>query len=44
MLPEIGTQKCGWLVLFASTTTLVCCALLIILVTLGLGAKTRNSA
>lgn len=28
----------GWLVLFATTTTLVCCALPIILVTVGLGA------
>lgn len=35
---EIGTQKWGWLILFASTTTLVCCALPIILVTVGLGA------
>lgn len=28
----------GWLVLFATSTTLVCCALPIILVTVGLGA------
>ena len=28
----------GWLVLFATTTTLVCCALPILLVTVGLGA------
>ena len=38
MTPEIETRKWGWLILFASTTTLVCCALPIILVTLGLGA------
>ncbi len=31
-------QRWGWLTLFASTTTLVCCALPILLVTLGLGA------
>ncbi len=38
MSPEIETHKWGWLILFASTTTLVCCALPIILVTVGLGA------
>ncbi|MCH8203061.1 MAG: hypothetical protein IH996_08140 [Proteobacteria bacterium] len=38
MSPEIETHKWGWVVLFASTTTLVCCALPIILVTVGLGA------
>ena len=38
MTPEIETRKWGWLILFASTTTLVCCALPIILVTLGMGA------
>ncbi len=38
MTSEIETRKWGWLILFASTTTLVCCALPIILVTLGLGA------
>ncbi|HFB54698.1 MAG TPA: hypothetical protein ENJ46_02145 [Hellea balneolensis] len=31
-------KKWGWMILFASTTTLLCCALPIILVTLGLGA------
>lgn len=38
MTAEIETRKWGWLILFATTTTLVCCALPIILVTLGLGA------
>ncbi len=38
MSSEIETHKWGWLILFASTTTLVCCALPIILVTVGLGA------
>jgi mercuric ion transport protein len=38
MKPEIESRKWGWLILFASTTTLVCCALPIILVTLGMGA------
>lgn len=38
MTAQIETRKWGWLVLFATTTTLVCCALPIILVTLGLGA------
>ncbi|PHQ68276.1 MAG: hypothetical protein COB92_01495 [Robiginitomaculum sp.] len=31
-------KKWGWLTLFASTTTLFCCALPILLVTIGLGA------
>ena len=35
---EFDTKHWGWLILFASTTTLVCCALPIILVTVGLGA------
>ena len=34
----VETQKWGWLVLFTSTTTLICCALPILLVTLGFGA------
>ena len=38
MTPEMETRKWGWLILLATTTTLVCCALPIILVTLGLGA------
>ena len=33
-----GQNKLHWLTLFASTGTLVCCALPIVLVTLGLGA------
>ena len=40
--PEKGnltsTKKWGWLVLFASTGTLLCCALPILLVSLGLGS------
>jgi len=31
-------KKWGWLTIFASTTTLLCCALPILLVTVGLGA------
>ena len=31
-------NKWGWLTIFASTTTLLCCALPILLVTVGLGA------
>ena len=38
MVPEVETHKWGWLVLMASTTTLVCCALPILLVSVGLGA------
>ena len=34
----IETRALGWLTLFASTGTLICCALPILLVTLGLGA------
>ena len=36
------SRKLGWLVLFASSTTLVCCALPILLVTLGLGAVSAS--
>jgi len=35
---ESGQSRLSWLALFATTGTLVCCALPIILVTLGLGA------
>lgn len=38
MQQNLETRKWGWLVLFASTTTLVCCALPILLVSLGFGA------
>lgn len=34
----------GWLVLFASTGTLLCCALPIILVSLGMGAVVASMA
>jgi hypothetical protein len=36
------SRKWGWLVLFASSTTLICCALPILLVTLGLGAVSAS--
>jgi len=35
---SIEQNRWGWLVLFTSSSTLICCALPIILVTLGLGA------
>ncbi len=35
-------RKWSWIVLFASSTTLVCCALPIFLVTLGLGAVSAS--
>ena len=35
---KIGQRRWGWLTLFASTTTLICCALPIMLVMLGMGA------
>ncbi len=35
-------RKWGWLVLFTSSTTLVCCALPILLVSLGLGAASAS--
>jgi len=36
------TRRWGWLVLFASSTTLVCCALPILLVSVGLGAVSAS--
>ena len=42
-MAELSTsRKWGWLVLFTSSTTLVCCALPILLVTLGLGAVSAS--
>ena len=35
-------RRWGWLVLFASSTTLVCCALPILLVSIGLGAVSAS--
>ncbi len=35
---SIEQRRWGWLVLFTSTTTLVCCALPIVLVAVGMGA------
>lgn len=37
-LPLAEHSRWGWLVLFTSSSTLICCALPIVLVTLGLGA------
>jgi hypothetical protein len=37
-MTRIERSRWGWLVLFASSTTLVCCALPILLVSIGLGA------
>ena len=36
--PNSSGRNWGWLTLFASSTTLICCALPILLVTLGMGA------
>ena len=42
---NIKNPKCwGWLILFASTSTLLCCALPILLVSLGLGAVVVSMA
>lgn len=38
----IEQNRWGWLVLFTSSSTLICCALPIILVTLGLGAVSAS--
>lgn len=38
MLNGIEQSKWGWLLLFTSTTTLICCALPILLVSVGFGA------
>lgn len=38
MVSKLETTRWGWLVLFATATTLFCCALPIILVSLGLGS------
>lgn len=40
--PALNTSRWSWLVLFTSSATLVCCALPIILVTLGLGAVSAS--
>lgn len=41
---NIESRKWGWLVLFASTATLVCCALPILLVSIGMGAVVASLA
>lgn len=38
MADTVKPRRWGWLVLFASTSTLLCCALPILLVSLGMGA------
>ena len=42
MPPLVGPRLWGWMVLFASTSTLLCCALPILLVTIGLGAVSAS--
>ncbi|MBL4788000.1 MAG: hypothetical protein JKY60_02745 [Kordiimonadaceae bacterium] len=38
----VDRSRWGWLVLFTSTSTIICCALPILLVTLGLGAVSAS--
>ncbi|MCG8380176.1 MAG: intracellular growth attenuator family protein [Proteobacteria bacterium] len=40
----LSQKKWGWLILFASTGTLLCCALPIMLVSLGMGAVVASMA
>ena len=44
MEQEIKPRKWGWLILFASTSTLLCCALPILLVILGMGSVVASVA
>ncbi len=44
MEKNLKLKKWGWLVLFASTSTLLCCALPILLVSLGAGAVVASFA
>ena len=44
MSKDMKPRKWGWLVLFASTGTLLCCALPILLVSLGMGAVVASMA
>ncbi len=44
MNKNIKPRKWGWLVLFASTSTLLCCALPILLVSIGMGAVVASLA
>ena len=44
MEKNMKPKKWGWLVLFASTGTLLCCALPILLVSLGMGAVVASLA
>lgn len=44
MEKDVKPKKWGWLVLFASTGTLLCCALPILLVSLGMGAVVASLA
>ena len=44
MNKEIKPRKWGWLVLFASTSTLLCCALPILFVIIGMGSVVASVA
>jgi len=44
MNQEIKPRKWGWLILFASTSTLLCCALPILFVILGMGSVVASVA
>ncbi len=44
MNSEIKPRKWGWLILFASTSTLLCCALPILFVILGMGSVLASLA
>ena len=41
-IKNLGRGRWGWLVLFTSSSTLICCALPILLVSLGLGAVSAS--
>jgi len=41
-MDTVKPRRWGWLILFTSSTTLICCALPILLVTLGLGAVSAS--
>ena len=44
MNKEIKPRKWGWIILFASTSTLLCCALPILFVLIGLGSVVASVA
>lgn len=41
-IKNLGRGRWGWLILFTSSSTLICCALPILLVSLGLGAVSAS--